>query len=418
MAEGPSLEYSQGWESLKRMIVEENASWSGRERNNVYLNLRNGTFADVSTLSAADSIGDGRALAAVDWDDDGRVDLVLRNRTAPRLQLFRNQDTSETHFLAVDLEGTTCNRDAIGARVTVEAGGKTLERTLQAGDGFLAQSSKRLHFGLGDAQRVDRLSVAWPGGETETFEDLVADTRYAVVQGAGEAVVVAARTHERFERLPAAPSERDTSGIPRLDLREKIPLAPIVVPSFEDQRRKVSDLAGGPVLLNLWSTTCAACLREFGEFEDHRGELDEAGLRLVTLATDAATNRAAVDEILARHDLEPDAGYVDEGLLELLELLLAQVVGSREATPLPTSFLLDERGQLVAIYFGPIRMEQLLADLDALARMDPADLSDTRLTPGGWLVRTKRPYNTFIQALRGAGRGKLASFYRQVSRGR
>jgi len=412
----PTSGYLQGWESLTRMIVEQNLSWSGRERNLVYLNLRDGTFADVSTISGADAIGDGRALGAVDWDDDGRVDLFLRNRTAPRLQFYRNQSEGDAHFLAVDLVGTTSNRDAIGSRVTVEVDGRTLTRTLHAGEGFLAQSSKRLHFGLDDDARVERLTVRWPDGTLSEFTDVAGDARYRVTQGSDELAVVP-RLGSSLARVAPRPAQRDR-GIPRLELMEKLPLAPVGVPSFADPERTVADLAGGTTLLNLWSTTCAACLEEFGTFRDRKRDLEDSGLEVITLATDGLAERKKAKELLERYGLADGAGYVDDALLAVLELVFQQVVGSQQQTPLPTSLLLDGAGQLVAIYFGPVVVDELLADVRSVARLAPENLTDVRLGPGSWLFKTERPYTVFIRNLRDIGRDDLAKFYRRLSKDR
>lgn len=414
----PTNEYLQGWESLKRMIIEENASWSGNERNVVYLNMRDGLFCDVSSISGADSIGDGRSLVSTDWDDDGQLDFLLRNRTAPRLQLFRNQAEGARHFLTLDLRGTASNRDAIGAHVTVVAGGRTMKQTLHAGDGFLAQSSKRMHFGLGDADTVERIEVSWPSGARSVYDGAEVDGRYLAVEGDAELEPVAARTLARFAALEPSPLSRDTSGIPRLDLREKIPMSRIVLPSFENAERRGGDLEGSPVLLNLWSTTCANCLREFEGFRERRARLEKSGLRVVTMCADAETAGGRVDELLEEFGLTKDAGYVDANLSGVLEILFELVIGSRETIPLPMSLLLDEKSQLVALYFGPVDFEQLMADVSALEHMDPDDLSDVSLAPGVWLVRAKRSYGGMIKALREAGQDSLANFYRKVSRER
>lgn len=416
--DNPTNEYLQGWESLKRMIIEENASWSGSERNLVYLNMGDGLFCDVSSISGADCIGDGRSLVATDWDDDGKLDFLLRNRTAPRLQLFRNQVEDRGNFVALDLRGTKSNRDAIGAHVTVVAGGRELKQTLHAGDGFLAQSSKRMHFGLGGAETIDRIEVHWPSGARSVFDGPEANGRYLAVEGAAELEPVAARTLARFATLEPAPLARDTSGIPRLDLREKVPMAPIVVPSFENAARRAGDLQGGPVLLNLWSTTCANCLKEFKAFHEERERIRESGLRIVTLCADAGSAGPRVNELLGEFGLEEDAGYVDAQLSGVLQILFELVIGSRETIPLPMSLLLDEKAQLVALYFGRVDLEQLMADVSALQRMNADDLSDVSLAPGVWLVRAKRSFGGMIKALREDGQDSLANFYRKVSRER
>ena len=98
-------------------------------------------------------------MALVDWDHDGDVDLWLTNRTAPRVRFFRNDYPRRHHFLSVRLRGRSCNRDAIGARLElVMAGWGTKKRikTIHAGDGFLGQSSKTVHFGLGAEDKIDR----------------------------------------------------------------------------------------------------------------------------------------------------------------------------------------------------------------------------------------------------------------------
>ncbi|MBW3652976.1 MAG: AAA family ATPase [Actinobacteria bacterium] len=105
---------------------------------------------------------DARAAALVDWDFDGRLDVWLTNRNAPRLRLMRNLAGDGHHFLALKLRGTKSNRDGVGARVEVYAGEKGDQRfiqTLRAGNGFLAQSSKWVHFGLGEESAVKRVVV-------------------------------------------------------------------------------------------------------------------------------------------------------------------------------------------------------------------------------------------------------------------
>ena len=125
---------------LSRM-VREGRSWSGRERNCSFLNTGSERFATVSAISGLDFPDDARAIGLVDWDQDGDQDLWVSNRNAPRLRFLRNDTPSGSHFLGLRLQGdgTTTNRDAIGARVEVAgAAGRTLLKTLRAGEGFLS----------------------------------------------------------------------------------------------------------------------------------------------------------------------------------------------------------------------------------------------------------------------------------------
>lgn len=413
----PTPEYVKGWAAMWDLILEDR-SFSGRERNCLYLNLGDGSFADVSAVSDADAIGDSRALAVVDWDEDGRLDLLLRNRTAPRLQLFRNRSTSRTHFVEVELEGVSCIRDAIGARVQVEAGGRTLTRTLHAGDGFLAQSTKRLLFGLGASERVERLRVLWPDGGRDEYADLAADTRYRIRQGESAPTPIRPRTIAAFASMQPTSLEGVGSRATRLPLFEKLPMSPIGVPAFDRPERTLADLQGGLVLLNFWSTTCAACMEEFGTFEERRDELRDAGVRLVPLCMDGQANPARASEILRRFGLETDAGFVDPSLLDVLELVMQSIVGELRQTPLPLSMLLDARGSLVAIYFGALDTADLVRDAAVVKTMDPADLGDVRLVPGLRLTANRRGLGPLARELGARGRADLAEFYRSVARSR
>ena len=100
-----------------------------------------GAWICMSALSGIDFADDGRAICLTDWDHDGDVDSWVSNRSAPQLRLMRNESTGDNHFLGIRLRGVQCNRDAIGARVTVYpmGSGKPLSKTLRAGDGYLAQ---------------------------------------------------------------------------------------------------------------------------------------------------------------------------------------------------------------------------------------------------------------------------------------
>ena len=85
--------YGNAWAAILQ-LVRDGRSWSGNEKNTLLLNLGKGEFADVSAVAGLDTKGDGRALAVVDWDHDGDLDLWYRDRTAPRLRLMLNNHAS------------------------------------------------------------------------------------------------------------------------------------------------------------------------------------------------------------------------------------------------------------------------------------------------------------------------------------
>ena len=124
----------QGDSALKRKQFDEmflgGRSFSGRERHCVYLNTGSERFANISAVSGLDFPDDGRAVAPVDWDQDGDLDLWISNRNAPRIRLLKNNTSRDRHYLALRLQGdgSKTNRDAIGARVELVVGDDELKR--------------------------------------------------------------------------------------------------------------------------------------------------------------------------------------------------------------------------------------------------------------------------------------------------
>ena len=137
-------------------MITRGRSFSGYERNCCFLNLGSETkgssinFADISAASVLNLIDDTRAIIATDWDHDGDLDLWVTNREGPRVRLLRNnlEQDQRSGSVSLHLKGTTCNLDAIGAKLTLIMGPKRMTRALRAGDGFLSQSSKRILFGM------------------------------------------------------------------------------------------------------------------------------------------------------------------------------------------------------------------------------------------------------------------------------
>ncbi|QDV37651.1 FG-GAP-like repeat-containing protein [Tautonia plasticadhaerens] len=125
----------------------------------------------------------GRGLAVGDMDNDGRMDVLVVGQGAP-LALLVNQPTPAAgRFLTLALEGVASNRDGVGARVTVSAGGRDRVAARFGGGSYLSASDPRLHFGLGAERRVDRVEVRWPSGRRDTYEGLTAGTGYRLREG-------------------------------------------------------------------------------------------------------------------------------------------------------------------------------------------------------------------------------------------
>ena len=123
----------------------------------------------------------GRGLAAGDLDNDGRVDALVVVQNEPLV--FLHNQTRPGHFVTLALEGTASNRDGVGARVVVVAGSERRVAQRIGGGSYLSAGDPRLHFGLGDARRIESLEVHWPSGRVDRYRDLPADSGYLVREG-------------------------------------------------------------------------------------------------------------------------------------------------------------------------------------------------------------------------------------------
>src|SRR5262249_10992224 len=151
----------------------------------LHLNLKGSGFLLATRQAGAyfDSSHVGRGLAYGDLDDDGDIDLVVNHKdSAPAL--LRNDTKTPHHWIRLCLEGTRSNRDAVGARVEVEAGGRTIIRQRKGGTSIASAHDPRLLIGLGEADLARRVTVRWPSGQIDRYSDLPADTSFRLREGA------------------------------------------------------------------------------------------------------------------------------------------------------------------------------------------------------------------------------------------
>jgi len=314
----PSQLYEQGWAVVNELIRADH-SWSGYERNAVYANNRDGTFSDVSGAVDLDFIEDGRSFALADFDHDGRQEMLLKSRNAPQMRLLKNVIEDLPPAIAFRLRGVRSNPDAVGARITVETGSGRQTRTLRAGSAFLCQHSKDLFFGLGDAKGPVTASIRWPSGLVQELDNLPANHSIFVEEGHAPARL------EPFAKQPARKllSPRPASSLPATI--ETWLLAPVPAPDLAlpgDKTSTLSSMRGKPLLL---------C---FGT---------------------ANTTWPVLDN-LARLCVSFDAG-VPQGLEEVAgvyNLLYRYLFDRHRDLTLPTSFLIDARGDIVRVYQGPL----------------------------------------------------------------
>ncbi|HTT61885.1 MAG TPA: CRTAC1 family protein [Bryobacteraceae bacterium] len=146
------------------------------QEHSVFRNLGGGRFADAASGAGpffeVKTVARGACFA--DYDNDGKVDLFMVNLGAPGI-LLHNVSPGANHWLAFKLAGKQTNRDGIGAKIELAAGGRKQEAQRIAGSGYLSQDDGRVHFGLGAATKADLVTITWPSGKVQTLRDVAAD---------------------------------------------------------------------------------------------------------------------------------------------------------------------------------------------------------------------------------------------------
>jgi hypothetical protein len=155
--------------------VERGQDRGYRQRNALFQNRRDGTFRDVSREARLERVAPHRGAAVADFDNDGRLDLVV-TALGERPSLLRNVTAGRAHWLAVRLAGRASNRLGLGAVLRVETpDGHVQWNHATTSVGYASSSDPRVHFGLGRATSVRRLEVRWPSGRRQVLTDVAVD---------------------------------------------------------------------------------------------------------------------------------------------------------------------------------------------------------------------------------------------------
>jgi hypothetical protein len=160
-----------------------------KQRKVVYRNLENGKFEDITELLGAPATTPkaSRGCAFGDFDNDGDIDVIISNmHDTP--DLFRVDSRNDNSWITLRLIGTRSNRSAIGARVRAEAAKAVLIDEVRSGGSYISQNDLRVHFGLGSAEKLDRLEVRWPNGRSEEWRNLAVRKFIDVTEGTGTAL--------------------------------------------------------------------------------------------------------------------------------------------------------------------------------------------------------------------------------------
>ena len=384
---GPSQDYEQGWHAINELLRAD-GTWSGYERNIFYANNGDGTFSDISGAVGLDFLEDGRAFALADFDHDGRQEVFLKNRNGPQLRLMRNVMESLAPSIAFRLRGTKSNRDAIGAVITVETEQGRQTRSLQAGSGFLSQHSKDVFFGLGAVKGPVRASIRWPSGLVQELHDLPVNHRVWIDEGSEPSrleAFTAPTPHSHVGDVTAGASTQEIEPLPSDS--ETWLLAPIdapdfSLPDFAGGVQTLSAMRGKPLLLHLWSTAAERCKEDWSTFNRHYAAWAGQGLQLLAINLDDLADEARVRDLLRNNRFAFPVLRGSEDVAGIYNIVYRNLFDRDRDLPLPTSFLIDAKGEIVKIYQGPVVAEQVDRDFRSIPQSSAERIARALPFPG------------------------------------
>jgi len=380
----PTHEYEQAWNALNELIRSDR-TWSGFERNVFYLNNRDGTFSDVSGIVGLDCIEDGRTFALGDFDQDGRLEVALKNRNSPQLRYFKNAIADLPPAISFRLTGKESNRDAVGARITVEAPSGRQCRTLQIGSGFLAQHTKELFFGLGPEKSAVQATIEWPSGLIQKLRDLPLNHRISVEEGSPPSRM---EPFQKFAVLTASETK------PAQGAREQLPetvetwlLVPTPAPNFSlpgpsGRAETLSTRRGRPLLLHFWSDSLANSREYLGQFDQVQEKWARAGLQFLAIqvSSDDRGKEGRAKDTSRGYSFPVLKSSPD--VVASYNLLYRQLFDRHRDMSVPISFLLNPDGDVVKIYQGPPAIDRFEADFKNIPQTDAERLAKALPFPG------------------------------------
>ncbi len=393
----PSLAYEHGWNALNELIRSD-GTWSGYERNVMLANNRDGTFSEVSGAVGLDFPEDSRSFALADIDHDGRLEVILKNRNAPQLRILHNAMPEIGQSIVFRLRGIKSNRDAIGASVTLETGSLHQTRYLQAGSGFLSQHAKEIHIGLGDSPGNIRATIHWPSGLTQQFDNLPANHRIEIEEGA------ATFAAKPFATTPAAFTETPPPSTPvPIELPSQVEtwlLEPLKAPEFSlpdlnGATRTLQSLQGSFVLLSFWSTKASAQLKTL---QLHHAALTAGHCEILAVNVDDPADLTAAKSAASQEHLSFPVLFATEEVAGIYNIIFRYLFDRRRDLPIPSAFLLDREGMIVKVYQGAVDPIRILDDVRT-APSSPRDRIAKALPFAGVLYQSVFQRNDFTYGI-------------------
>lgn len=333
-------------------------SFSGHERNHMFLNRGGKQFLDLAPISGLDTPGDSRSFGFLDYDRDGWVDIALINANEPALNLFRNEIGDVTgrpapNFVAVRVVGGNhaagpsqmAPRDGYGAKVRVRAGDLSMMREFRCGDGFASQNSDTLLIGLGEHPRAGTVAVQWPSGARQEIADVATGTLLTAYEDPRQSPGGQPFVSEPYPQLQARFAPTRERALARLELRCPPP-------------------AGDPSLrvYVTMATWCAACMRYLPQLEHLRGAFPASAVALLGVPVDPADDPDKLRVYLEQH--RPAYQLLGDLVGDARGEAQKQITAQVGSDALPSTVVTDRDGRVLATFAGVPKVSDVARLLD------------------------------------------------------
>ena len=327
-------------------------SFSGKERNHLFLNTGGKQFTDISMISGLDNIGDGRGFVLLDYDRDGWQDIALVGANHPLLSLYHNRiaraseaaDKDRPRMIALRFVGGNHEakpseklspREGYGSVATVALGKMTLTREHRCGEGFATQNSATMLIGIGARSVADSVQVRWPSGKTHTIRGVAAGTLLTA-----------------YENTVDSPDGRAfTSTTYRLPRRDR-PIQGDSTPGVSADRLTLPGVSGEAKLRmhTTMATWCRACKRELPQLARLRDRFDPKLLAMYGVPIDPIDSHQQLQFYLQQHS--PAYKLLLEVSVPQRENV-ARILRARiQSEALPATIITDAHGNVLATLSG------------------------------------------------------------------
>ena len=339
-------------------------SFSGNERNRLFLNQKGRQFVDVSGVSGLDSPSDGRAFVLWDYDRDGLVDVAVVNSNPPLLNLYHNRIIASAAARVIALRfvgGNHTNqpsqqysaRDGYGTKVKVTAGDLELWRAHHCGEGLAAQNSATMLIGLGPRSRADLIEITWPSGLKQSIRDVSADTLLTIFENPDDALDGSGGVQRESYRIGTTAPLRPAVAVAERPALRFVPSGVMIAaadPLEQDEETRLT-------VYILMATWCVACRQHQPEINALTEASNADSVQIVGFAIDEEDSLEKLTAYAERYEL----GYplMTEMTSADRDLARQIVSAALDTDAMPASIVTDASGRVLLTMAGVPTVSQL-----------------------------------------------------------